>query len=407
MRNYRILFGLLVLLILSSNIILCIHSGNSLRYPDEKDYDRLARSIIYGASYVSPDSHSVTAYRAPGYAFFLASVYLIDNHPVAAKIANAVLFTLTTLILASMVKRVSTLGSLICLFIALCYPVFAYACTTLYPQILGSLLFLASVWILTRAPPSNPSVLLAAISYGVLVLTIPSFQLLIPVILTYSIFFFFRQRARVYQAFLFLFGIALTISPWAVRNYAHFHALIPVSLNSGENLLLGNSENTRSNSGVNSDIKRYREEAKDMNEIQRDAFFRHSAIKWMRDNPVPAVSLYLKKVLNYFNFRNELYVASERSPFRDKLLFLSFYPILFLGLMRLFVHKLPFKAPELFLYLLYFVNAFLSAIFFTRIRFRIPFDFLLIAIVAMFLGREIDRYMNQKRGLPLQANDPT
>ena len=47
------------------------------------------------------------------------------------------------------------------------------------------------------------------------------------------------------------------------------------------------------------------------------------------------------------------------------------------------------------LYIIYFLNAFLSAIFFTRIRFRIPFDFVLIILVAMILS-DIIEYINKK-----------
>jgi hypothetical protein len=46
-----------------------------------------------------------------------------------------------------------------------------------------------------------------------------------------------------------------------------------------------------------------------------------------------------------------------------------------------------FSYPELLLYLIYFGNAFLSAMVYTRIRYRLPFDFLLIAMVSIFVGR--------------------
>ena len=45
-----------------------------------------------------------------------------------------------------------------------------------------------------------------------------------------------------------------------------------------------------------------------------------------------------------------------------------------------------FARDELLLYILYFGSAFVGAIVYSRIRYRIPFDFLLIAMVAIFMG---------------------
>ncbi|MGB6122822.1 MAG: hypothetical protein WBG80_13005, partial [Bacteroidota bacterium] len=42
---------------------------------------------------------------------------------------------------------------------------------------------------------------------------------------------------------------------------------------------------------------------------------------------------------------------------------------------------------EKLLFFLYISNAFVQAIFFTRIRLRLPFDFLLISLAAAFVAR--------------------
>jgi hypothetical protein len=166
-----------------------------------------------------------------------------------------------------------------------------------------------------------------------------------------------------------------------------FGRVVPVSTNSGANLLLGNCENTEPNAGANVDISRYLSQVKGMNEAEADAYLTRSAVKWVLGHPFQATTMYVLKVLNHFNFRNQLATQSEASSFRDLLVFVPYYTFLAIAITRCaFYRRKPLGRTELLLYSLYFGNALLSAIFFTRIRFRIPFDALLLAIVAISIG---------------------
>ena len=124
-----------------------------------------------------------------------------------------------------------------------------------------------------------------------------------------------------------------------------------------------------------------------MREDEKDAYFRDCALSWIRKNPGRAAKLYALKVLNYFNFRNELATKSEASRLKDIVLFVTYYPLLIIAVIRLIVFRIfrisPFEGS---LYLIYFGNAFALAIFFTRIRFRIPLDALLIVLASIFIG---------------------
>ncbi len=244
----------------------------------------------------------------------------------------------------------------------------------------------------TRKPLTPGHAVAGGLLYGVLVLTVPAFLLVLPI---FVLFLFasndLRYRQRATLSIIFVLGLSAVVGSWTTRNWVRFDQLLLVSANGGENLLIGNCDNARPNSGVNSDISQYRAMAEGRGEIGRDRFFREQALSWIRENPREALKLYLLETLNYFNFRNELWTASEESALRQIVVFAGYYPLLIVSLYRLaFLRRIPFAPAEVLMYALYFGNAFANALFFTRLRYRIPFDFVLIAIVAMFLGRVLE-----------------
>ena len=384
-RLFMVVVSLLVVLFVTS-LVYGLRSGDWLRYPDEKEYHRLALALTNGQGYVDPYMKP-TAYRPPGYPFLISIVYGCSQHPTIIKALNSIFLLLSSVIAFFICQRISINSGIFCLIIICIYPIFLYSSAILYPQIYGSLLFLI-VLLLVFSYPQKPVVIFSAgLIFGILVLTIPAFLLILPLLL-FCLFRLTTGRMRMISVSIFVLVPLCVITPWSIRNYHQLGGFVLISSNSGLNLLVGNSENTSANSGVNVDISEFHRLAEDMDEVDRDRFFRSQALTWIRENPTRSVVLYAKKVLNYFNFRNELWTESEGSDIRWFFSALSYYPLLIIALIRLaFLKKWPFVAFEGWLFFFYFGNAFVSAIFFTRIRFRIPFDFLLVCIAAIFLAR--------------------
>jgi len=200
-------------------------------------------------------------------------------------------------------------------------------------------------------------------------------------------------------AVLFGTAAALVVVPWTLRNFLEFHVLIPVSTNGGWNLYMANSPITTPTSGAIAEevLPLCRRVLPDMTVYQLDGALGRCAVDWVVENPGAAARLYLGKLLNYFNFRNQLATKSEASTWGDWLVFASYYPLLLLALLRVAMHRAArLNRAEVLIIVLYFVNAFVSAIYFTRIRFRIPFDFLLIAVEAAFLVQCWDRLADKR-----------
>lgn len=377
--------------------------GGHFRYPDEHDYDRLARNIVEGRGYVDLEGRP-TAYRPPGWPLVLAGVYGVWKHPLAARFANATFHGLTAWLLAILAARILPEGRIFAPLLVLLYPLGAYTAATLYAQTLGTLLLVAMLLLLDNGRSRVAAAAAAGVLLGALILTIPAFLLLLPLLLAGVLSVNRRApSAALGRGAVLLVCAAAVVLPWSIRNTRQMGRFVPVATNSGVNLLLGNSEHTRPNAGVNVDIARYRAQVLGLDEAAADRQLQRFAVDWMVRHPARAARLYLRKVLNYFQFRNELHVQSEQGRWKDAIVFASYYPLLLLALLRLlWCFRRPLCATEVMLYLLYFGNAFASAIFFTRLRFRVPFDALLAVLAAGAIGMLVrslrDRAVATDRG---------
>jgi hypothetical protein len=377
--------GLLLLILLVLDVV----SGNVLHYADEIDYEQEARAIIHQHAFAAADG-KLTADRPPGYPIFIAAAYLIDERPLVAKIENSLTLLLATVLLGLAAARIHPRATVFTPYLVIAYPLLLYAASVLYPQVLGCLLLTATVLLLSGERVSLRGALAAGVIYGALILAIPYFLMLIPV---FAGVIFLRAGAtgssRWLRVAVFTIVAAAVVVPWTVRNYVQFHEFIPVSTNSGKNLFVGNSPVTTPNSGRTTDVIPLCKHLQEgMDEYQGDRAMGQCAIEWITQNPGAAAWLYVGKVVNYFNFRNEIATREVVAPWRDWLMFCTYYPLLALALARLALwRRFALTRLEVLIYVLYFVNGLVSAIYFTRIRFRIPFDFLLIALVAAFVCR--------------------
>ena len=173
----------LIIFILIASSALALISGDSLRYPDERDYSNLAQSMLEGKGYANEEGDP-TAYRPPGWPFVLTAVFSIYDHPLAAKLLNAIALAGTAWLLSSLVARNAAHGQIFVPLILLIYPLVWYTATTLYPQIFGAALLAAILVLLNQDVRSVARCSIAGLLLGFLILNIPAFLLLTPLILT-------------------------------------------------------------------------------------------------------------------------------------------------------------------------------------------------------------------------------
>jgi hypothetical protein len=387
-RNRLYLYAGLLLLI-ACVVFLDLQSGDTLHYQDETEYAEIARSIAHHFT-VADDTGQLRLGRPPGYPAAIASVYTVIEKPVAAKLENGVFLALAVLALVVLTRRIEPRAGPLVPYLVLAYPLVVYAATLLYPQVAGCLLFTLIILLITADRFTSGQAVAAGLAYGALILTIPYFILLLPLI---GAFLLLDRTGIRWPAFkpavLLMCVAAAVVVPWTVRNYVQFKVFVPISTNNGSNLFIGNSAITTPNSGRTTDIVPLCPGAQAATtEYEFDGAMRKCALDWISHNRAAAAWLYVGKVVNYFNYRNEIATAGEGSRWRDWGMFATYYPLLLIALARLALwRRFPLTRSETLIYLLYFSNALISAVFFTRLRFRIPFDFLLIAVNAAFVAR--------------------
>ena len=113
--------------------------------------------------------------------------------------------------------------------------------------------------------------------------------------------------------------------------------------------------------------------------------------------------LYLEKTLNFFNVWNEYAkgTAAEVSPWKQIVMAASYVLLVGLLFWRLTERKrFPLATWEKLFLIVYVLSAFTTAIFLTRIRHRLPFDYLLITVVTLHLSRRLQPWLGREGAAP-------
>lgn len=371
-------------------------SGEVVRSNDEVAFMAIAGNLA-GEGMFAETPGQPTAYRAPGPVFMVTPVVALGGGLVEARLLNAVVFGLGLIALFHLVCRhAPPLAALLAVCMVPLWPVALFAATTIYPQTLAATLLVTTVWMVDRLrdTPSPGRAVAAGLACGALILTTPVVLLLFPLFLVWLI----RVSPRwLPHAVIFCAVSGGLVSSWTLRNYLAFDAFVPVATSSGYNLLAGNAPNARYNTSLNVRFPEYvYAEITGKDEIERNDIMTEAALAEIAKDPGRFVRLYAAKFAHWFHFSNRLLsdevLEDGAAPVpvgaREVILFVT-YALVIAGplLVRLaMLRRHPFRRIEL-LFLAFWIGAGLVyALFFTRVRFRLPFDWLIIASNAMFLA---------------------
>ncbi len=282
---------------------------------DFKDYHQLAVGLVEGKGYVKADG-TPTAYRPPGYAFWLAGIYrLLGPHDLYARLANVLLGVLTcwlTYALGRLIfdERVGLLSALImALFPSLIAWTNILATENLFiPILLGVLLsFILAV---KRTGTGWGWLVLCGILTGSLALIRPA-ALILPGLLFLAYLFqtgarFFSRPwwAAAWQAALLSGLVALvmlaTILPWSMRNLRALGQFVLIATEGGITLLAGQNELALS-AEYSVDAPVFTQLlSQHLDEVSLDQRAFQLALQFIRQHPSLELKLVLHKLVNFY-----------------------------------------------------------------------------------------------------------
>lgn len=292
----------------------------------------------YGYSF-APTLGCATAYRSPGYLFFLTALYSVfdpANTWAQAIIQN--IFVVGALWLTYIVGKrlVGPKAALAGGFIMACYPYTFYHYTQFYHTFLQSFFLLLVVWCVLRLGETRR--LMYAVASGLAIGALAYVQGTIlpvtPFIAVWVIWRLWSDKKRAVGAVLLmaLFSAGL-IAPWTYRNWKVFHQFIPLTTDVGHALIKANNENiyelTKRGypqeiiedvpSSTNPFYKQYRLPESVEAELKQAGVF-HESILWTEWHPKEPV-LGLKQcsdrgTLDEYAF-NQYWIGKTKQQWRD------------------------------------------------------------------------------------------
>lgn len=385
--------------------VLVIRSGDTVRSLDEPDFMMIAETLVETGTFaIEPDKP--TAYRAPGLVFLIAPVVALGAGLMEARLTGGVLVGLGMLLLFDLVRRhAGALSGLLSVTMVMTWPVVIYTATTLYPQTLAALLLVLTLWLLDRLRDGDATGLWPAfwggLAFGAFILTIPVTLLLVPVFLGWIVAL---SRRWLVSVLIFCLVSGSVVGSWTLRNWLAFDAFVPVATSSGFNLLAGNSPDTRWNTSL--DVRFPEQVYTDItgkDEVERNKIMTRAALDRIEADPGRFVALWAAKFVHWFHFSNRLLsdevledgASSVPVDTRETILLLA-WSILIVGplLARIAMwRRHPPSKLEILFIILWIAGGAAYALFFTRIRFRLPFDWLMISANAVFLSGLINARM--------------
>jgi 4-amino-4-deoxy-L-arabinose transferase-like glycosyltransferase len=412
--NERRIAYAIALLTICVGLVLALKTGDKVQSMDEPDFLDLAENLSRTGTFSHTPTPSdpryattvpagrpyLTAYRAPGYPLLLAPLARFGARYVGVRFFNFLLVAATMIVLFHLVsENYSPLAGLLAVVGAFAYPVVLYTATTLYPQTLASLFLVATVWSMMRAQRlgSLGYCALAGLAAGAMTLTVPTLLLPMPLVALWLLWTSPASAGnKLVQLAVFFLMIGGVMGIWTVRNALAFGKFIPIATSGGFNLAAGNCDQARYDTSL--DVHFADDVYRDLtgkDEVESDHILTHAGLAWMEKHPGHAGVLYAEKFLHWFSSSNRLMsdaviktgASAISSSKREVFLLVAYGIMVFTFALRLAnARRRPLSAFEGLVGLLYVAAGLAYAVFFTRVRFRLPVDWLLIGADAGFVA---------------------
>ena len=246
------------------------------------------------------------------------------------------------------------------------YPVLIYTAGLLFPQTVILAALTISVVLLQRTGNSPALAFLLGALCAFTALISPTALTLVPVALAFALWSPAWSASRVVVMAL---AAALVFGGWFTRNLVQLDEPILFSKNLAENL---------DNAVLTLEPLAPGEERAPAGVVD----YGFERLRQYLSDPL----VYVERVGDFFAHSNTLAVAEEASGTRELIMFVTYNALLLAVLGRLLLaRRAPLSRAEWLVLALYVATALFHALVIPRIRYRLPFDFLLLLPACNFL----------------------
>lgn len=410
-RHTNLMPGILLFFTLILRVIALISYKQSIYGDfllwDERVYHSWALQILGDSFKTSMTVHDF----APLPAYIMALIYKIFSpNAIYVRGLNIILGTATCYFVYLIGKEtINNLTGLAACLIAAIYKPLIFFNITLLKTSLSVFLFVAALYlflaILNKA--SLIKILIFSLVLGIIVglmLNVrPNYILFIP-FMPLFILFCFRKEKKSLKAFgavciIFTVGLAVAVSPFALRNYKISGSLVPTAAG-GFNFYLANNlhnpypyyrpvpfaTSVPSEQAVQFVIEASRRAGKKLSLSEASTYWTAEVLRSARKHPLDFSWKILQKTLAFFN----AFEASDNQYIGFLSRFVPFFRLPFLSLWFLFPFGMAglftngFKAKKLTaMSLIFILYSSTLIVFFTNIRLRLPVIFILIPFTVI------------------------
>ncbi|MFA5644880.1 MAG: glycosyltransferase family 39 protein [Candidatus Ratteibacteria bacterium] len=270
---------------------------NHLYFDDEYHYLQMADNFLAGKGLIVAEH--LKAYRPPLYPIFLLFMKRMGLHLIHIRLVQAFIGAFIPVLIAIAGKKFfSKKTGLIAGLICGIYPFFIYYTGFLLTEVCFILLTVIAVLSAINAFEKKawPHAFIAGIWLGLAGLCRPTMEAFFPFIALYLFFSVKPWQDRIRKIGLLFAGFFLLLSPWVVRNWIHFHKLIPGTTMGGGVFWEGN--NPYSEGGP---CSYFPEGIYEVPEEQRDAILYKMTFSHLQENPKRALWLLQNKWKRFWN----------------------------------------------------------------------------------------------------------
>lgn len=364
----------LIGLALALRLVVVAIAPRTILWPDGLEFEAIGRNLLLHGSY------GLQTLRPPGYPTLIATVYRIFGpHLLALRLIEVVLGTISVAMIGVVGRRLfgSTAG-LVAMALAAIHPVLTFLPATQFSEnllVLVLVLAFAAAFAAWRER-SLARWAVAGVCFGLAVLVRPNAVLLLPGLAFGFALAMRRERRRWLGAALTCAAaLALTVSPWIVRNHAVHHRWYFVATGGGRQFWFGNNERA---SGASASLTLPDSTMRDAmsalpDDAARERYLYAEGLRFVRTHPGRATQLYLIKLGNLFALFPETYsrtaFLNPASRAAQGLASLVIFVGALLALGRL--KRTPAMWPMVGAVITF---ALANAVFFTVMRYRLAFE---------------------------------